>query len=114
MVLSLAGILYVPVDIAVSRSGYDPENATRIWECIVMLQLIYVWILGPILLVFYESNENDEFVKRVFRAVKVQLPMIFALLALTIPTYFWVNEVRIPQGVADELGLQTNGVDDDG
>ena len=43
MVLSLIGIIYVQVDLTMTKSTYNTQYLnTRIWEWLVMLQLIYV------------------------------------------------------------------------
>jgi hypothetical protein len=34
-------------------------NLTLIWQVLLILQALSVWVLYPILIVYYESNEND-------------------------------------------------------
>ena len=92
MVLSLIGIIYVQVDLTMTKSTYNTQYLnTRIWEWLVMLQLIYVWIVCPLTMVFYQSNESEGLVKRLFLAIKVQMPLFLTLIMLTVPTYIWLN-----------------------
>ena len=75
-----------------TKSTYDTQYLnTRIWEWLVMLQLIYVWIVCPLTMVFYQSNESEGLVKRLFLAIKVQMPLFLTLIMLTVPTYIWLN-----------------------
>jgi hypothetical protein len=43
------------------------------WELLMIVQVISVWILFPILIVYYESNENDGLVRRMVQ-MSYQLP----------------------------------------
>jgi hypothetical protein len=37
----------------------DSLNMPLIWNILLMVQVISVWVVYPILIVYYESNEND-------------------------------------------------------
>ena len=37
---------------------------------------------------YYESNHNDAFVKRILKSLRVSLPMIVCLILLLVPTYY--------------------------
>lgn len=37
----------------------DQLNMPLIWNILLMVQVISVWVVYPILIVYYESNEND-------------------------------------------------------
>ena len=37
----------------------DSLNMPLIWNLLLMVQVISVWAVYPILIVYYESNEND-------------------------------------------------------
>ena len=37
----------------------DSLNMPLIWNLLLMVQVISVWVVYPILIVYYESNEND-------------------------------------------------------
>ena len=51
----------VPLDITVhSQTGAMAGfNMQVLWEILLIAQVICVWLLFPILIVYYESNEND-------------------------------------------------------
>jgi hypothetical protein len=46
----------------------DSLNMPLIWNILLMVQVISVWVVYPILIVYYESNENDGLVS--VRAIK--------------------------------------------
>ena len=70
---------------------------------IIGMQIIFVWIVAPLLLVYYESNENDAFIKRVFKALRAQLPMIIILILLVVPTYYSnLDNYNIPAQIAHD------------
>ena len=37
----------------------DSLNMPLIWNILLIVQVISVWVVYPILIVYYESNEND-------------------------------------------------------
>ena len=76
------------------------------------MQLIYVWIVCPLTTVFYGANENETLGKKIFKAIKVQMPMFLSLLLLTVPTYFMLNGVNIPEKEASYYGFESNAEHD--
>lgn len=44
----------------------DSLNMPLIWNILLMVQVISVWVVYPILIVYYESNENDGLVSLCF------------------------------------------------
>ena len=59
--------------------------------------MFYMWIFAPIVLGFYESDVNDPVWKRVWFTVRLQLPLLLFLLLCSLPSYFWINEVRLSE-----------------
>jgi hypothetical protein len=53
-----------------------------------------VWLLFPILIVYYESNETDVLAKKIKRSMQVAIPTFLFLVLVTVPTYFWLRNVR--------------------
>jgi len=44
-------------------TGLTGIDFLLLWELLMIVQVISVWILFPILIVYYESNENDGLVR---------------------------------------------------
>ena len=106
MVLSMAGIIYVQADLVLTKNTQNSKDFNeKMWQGIILLQLIYVWIICPLTFVYYGSNEDVNLSKRLVGAVKVQLPMFVALFLLAIPTYLWLNETKIPKKWAEAYGI---------
>ena len=59
------------------------------------MQLFYLWIVDPIMISFYETEVKDTICKRIWQAVRIQLPLFLFLIIVTIPTYFFLNEVKL-------------------
>lgn len=53
----------------------------------ILIQIIFVFIAAPLMIVYYSSNENDPFVRRIFKSFRAQLPLFICLLLLVVPTY---------------------------
>ena len=64
-----------------------------IWQIILLAQVICVWVLFPVFIVYYESNENDGLKKKLKRSMQVALPLFIFLVLVTVPTYFWLSDV---------------------
>jgi len=109
VILFLTPIAFVPVDCELKTRGWDASDANRfIWMTLYFPSICYIWIASPVLFAFYETNEKDRFCKRVWDALRIQLPLWLTLLILVVPTFFLLNEVHIPTGPATMLGLETN------
>jgi hypothetical protein len=54
-------------------TGLTGIDFLLLWELLMIVQVISVWILFPILIVYYESNENDGLVRRMVQ-MSYQLP----------------------------------------
>ena len=65
----------------------DQLNMPLIWN-ILMMQVISVWVVNSILIVYYESKENEQ-------SMQVVVPMFVVLTLATVPTYFWLSDVRL-------------------
>jgi Kef-type K+ transport system membrane component KefB len=65
-----------------------------LWEILLISQVICVWVLFPILIVYYESNESDGLNKKIKRSMQVAIPLFLFLVLVTVPTYFWLRDVR--------------------
>mmetsp|Transcript_20548 Transcript_20548/g.15150 ORF Transcript_20548/g.15150 Transcript_20548/m.15150 type:complete len:86 (-) Transcript_20548:967-1224(-) len=65
----------------------------------MILQVSMVWLICPLAIVYYESDETFEAKRKLKRACKVVLPTLFCLLIVTIPTFFFASAYTIP---ADE------------
>jgi hypothetical protein len=51
--------LLVPIDVADTPNGSSGFNVLLLWQIVLVTQVICVWVLFPIIIVYYESNEND-------------------------------------------------------
>lgn len=83
----------VPLDVANSDYFDKAFNMRLLWEILLLSQVICVWVLFPILIVYYESNESDGLNKKIKRSMQVAIPLFLFLVLVTVPTYFWLREV---------------------
>ena len=58
------------------------------WIGVVLVQIIFVFIVAPLIIVYYASNENDPFLRRILKSFRAQLPLFIFLLLLVLPTYW--------------------------
>jgi LMBR1-like membrane protein len=89
--ISYLPFLMVPLDVATPN---DQGLMRILWEGLLVTQVVCVWVLFPILIVYYESNENDGLSKKIKRSMQVAIPMFLFLVLVTVPTYFWLRDVR--------------------
>lgn len=83
----------VPLDVANSAYFEHSFNMQVLWQILLMSQVICVWVLFPILIVYYESNENDMLGKKIKRSMQVAIPLFLFLVLVTVPSYFWLRDV---------------------
>ena len=76
------------------------------------MQLIFVWVVAPLLIAFYETDPSAGYAQRVWTSTKVQLPFYLILILLTVPTFYWVNEVTLNQAQCTFLKLDPNTTDE--
>lgn len=50
--------LLMALDIA-DTTGETGLNIMLFWEILLVVQVLCVWVIFPILIVYYESNESD-------------------------------------------------------
>ena len=85
---SFSSMLMVQVDVALSSHNNSPTLTKALWIIVILIQISYVFIIGPLLIVYYGSNENETFLKRIAKSFRAQLPLFVTLLLMVIPTYF--------------------------
>ena len=80
------------------------------WYVILSISIIFVWIISPLMIVYYESNENETFVRRILKSFRAQLPLLVVLILLVVPTYFSkLNNYVLPVEIATEYGVPAAG-----
>ena len=91
-------ILWVPMDVLLSQRN-DLARDINDWALngIQMYQLFYLWLMAPIMLAFYETEAAESFCQRTWHAIKIQLPLFLFLIIATVPTYFFLNEVKLDE-----------------
>lgn len=90
-------ILWMPLDVLLSLHSATARDVNLYAVVIIQsLQMVYLWVICPIILAFYETETTDTFCNRLWQALRVQLPLFLFLLIATIPTYFLLNETNIP------------------
>ena len=68
----LLSICYAPIDVQLkSRGAQARENSRSIWLVLVDIQMIYVWIIFPLLFAFYDSDETFSICKRLWEAFRL-------------------------------------------
>eukprot|EP00355_Strombidium_rassoulzadegani_P006822 CAMPEP_0168616748 /NCGR_PEP_ID=MMETSP0449_2-20121227/5184_1 /TAXON_ID=1082188 /ORGANISM="Strombidium rassoulzadegani, Strain ras09" /LENGTH=128 /DNA_ID=CAMNT_0008657537 /DNA_START=80 /DNA_END=466 /DNA_ORIENTATION=+ len=114
--MSFVPILLVHLDYYFTTSGgsMDLENFRNVWLVWITLQGVYVWILCPLTIVFYESNERLTILQRIRKTLKAQLPMIATFLVFIIVTSLKMRNCYIPEEVARSvLKKEPNYVDEE-
>lgn len=79
------------------------------WTMVVFTSVILVWIVIPIMLLFYESDANMAACRRVWSAIKIQLPLFLFMLFMMVPSYFLLNEYSLPEETGQEYGIPAEG-----
>ncbi len=51
----------VPLDV-VNAENHSGLNMSLIWTIVLATQLICVWVVFPVIIVYYEGNEEDNIV----------------------------------------------------
>ena len=102
--------LGVQFDRHLSEFGLD---TAIYWEVLVFMQMVYVWALCPMTLLFYESH-GDTFGQKLCAAIKAVLPLDFLLAALVVPTFFLLNGYEVPANLARIYGQEPNSTNDEG
>ena len=65
-------ILWVPMDVLLSQRGeYAREVNLWVINIIQIYQLLYLWLIIPIFLAFYETEISDSFCSRICQAIRL-------------------------------------------
>ena len=116
--LVLIPVIYVFQDIEANKHNeiyeidyYVLNNGTKVeldevhlkfqdpWLHQIMFQSMFVWIICPLGLFFYESNENQTLIRRMIGTVKKQLPMLGFLLFFMIVSGLTCRNSYIPEDI---------------
>lgn len=98
--MSYLPFLLMALEIA-DTTGDTGLDIMLFWEILLAAQVLCVWVIFPILIVYYESNENDGARKKIKRSMQVAMPMFLTFVLITVPTYFWLSDFEIPKSVVD-------------
>ena len=85
-------ILAVQFDIFLTQNGVKFRG---VYYAIQTIQLLYVFALGPALMVYYESNENLPIAKRLLNSFRIQVPTLITLGLLVCMSYFVLNDYSL-------------------
>ena len=108
-ILYLLPICYVPIDVELKTRGEGAFDVSLwIWTVLTASQMTYIWLVCPILFAFYETDDNNSCCRRLWDAFRFQLPLLITLVILIVPTFFFLNEVQIPEDKAKLCGLEPN------
>ena len=75
------------------------ESITRfkpVWMSVVLFQSAMIWIVCPLMVFYYESNDKLRVYERIKRAIKIQLPRFVFILLFGIITAFLSRESHVP------------------
>lgn len=101
IIIYLSSILLVPIDAELKTRGELALKVDRyIWIAVVFSQLSFIWVIYPLLFALYETDDTDKWLRRLWDALRLQLPLWITLLVLCVPTFWLANEVKIPADVA--------------
>lgn len=70
--------------------------------------MIYIWLVCPLLFAFYETDEANSCCKRLWDAFRFQLPLLITLIVLILPTFYLLNQSKVPGATALRVGLVPN------
>lgn len=104
--ISFCQILSVQFDVVFTKYGISIE---LYWYSLQVIQLCYVFIICPLLLLYYEGNEHEPIFKRLINAIKVQLPMFLFLIFMITVSFFGMPDYYLKQDVAVMYGYELNG-----
>ena len=85
----------------VTRGDTALEVSRWFWLIFTFIQVVYIWITSPILFAYYDTDERRSNFKRLWDAIRIQLPLLITITILILPTFYLINEVRIPADKAD-------------
>lgn len=69
---------------------------------VVLFQSAMVWVVCPIMVFYYESNDKLRVYERIKRAIKIQLPRFLFIILFTVITAFLSRESTIPYEYAEK------------
>jgi LMBR1 domain-containing protein 1 len=97
-----SSMLMVQVDVLQSDHPDVSRNVIEIlWIFVILIQIAFVYIVSPLMLVYYQSNENDKFVRRIWTSFRAQLPLFVVLILIIVPTYFSkLSYYNLPEEIA--------------
>lgn len=109
-------LLLVHLDVKYSSKLTEEEHLHNkyrtVWLLEILIQSAFVWVLCPLCIVFYESNERQELIKRIIRALKAQMPLFIIMILFTVITSLLMRDIWIPAEIAKEVfNKQPNFVD---
>jgi hypothetical protein len=113
MLCAYTSMLMVQADVLFSSHLVSHGVVEWMWAVVVFCQISFVYIVAPLVLVYYSSNENEPFGRRIFKSVRAQLPLLVCLALLVVPTYFSpLSSYNLPADIATEYGVPAEGKTD--
>ena len=83
-----------------------------IWLVEILIQAAYVWVICPLLIIYYEGNEKHTIKQRIIKAIKTQMPVFLVLIFFTVITYLFMNHSFVPAALGKKvLGRDPNYTD---
>lgn len=73
------------------------------WKIEILMQSSFVWIICPLMIIFYEGNEKWTIQQRIKRAFKTQMPFFTFLIFWSVITFFIMPEIYIPSELANKF-----------
>ena len=108
-ILYLTEIMYIPIDVELNTRGDAAYETTRwIWIVFIIIQMSYIWTASPILFAFYDTDEKKSYCRRLWDAIRIQLPLFITIALLILPTYFLANEIRVPANLSAYINETPN------
>jgi LMBR1 domain-containing protein 1 len=107
--------------VANSRGYGSGFRVDILWQIIFICVAVYIFILAPFSLFYYEGEDEDDKGSQCFHAIKMELFVIVIVVVLFVATFFFFADASIPikqvtiqttslVSSLNEVSSQTNGV----
>jgi len=96
LTLAFAQILILPLDVSNSRGQGAGMRIDLLWQILFISVAVYIVLLAPFSLFYYEAEDEEETSSKICHAVKMELFLLVIMVILFCATYFFFAKAEIP------------------